>query len=186
MRKNFNWIIIGLGLCVIACSNDLDKVNTISAKIAEKPVERSKNVDLIFSDSAKVKAELKTPEYLQYKVQNPYDEMPKGLKIDFFSPDLLIESTLTAKYGIRRYNEQNIEVRDSVVVVNKNGKRLTTEQLIWDQPKHMIFSDKFVKITSPDGTVQQGYGMEANEDLSNIRIKKFSGELYYKEGSETP
>nr|WP_256471387.1 LPS export ABC transporter periplasmic protein LptC [Solitalea agri] len=119
-----------------------------------------------------------TPLLLQYKTQQPYDEMPKGLKIDFFGPKVSsIESTLTANYGVRRPSEQKIEVRNNVVVVNKRGERLDTERLVWDESSRKIFSDKFVKITTVDKIIQ-GYGLEANEDLTNYKIKQMSGIVY--------
>ncbi|UKJ08215.1 LPS export ABC transporter periplasmic protein LptC [Solitalea lacus] len=174
-------VMIGAGMAFTACENDLAKVNAISAKITEKSVETSKGVEMIYSDSAKVKARLTTPLLLQYKTEKPYDEMPKGLKVEFFAPNTSrVESTITARYGIRQPNERKIEVRDSVVVVNSKGDKLTSERLVWDEDKHIIYSDKFVKIISPDKIVQ-GYGFEAPEDLSVYKFKKLSGEVDLKQ-----
>ena len=177
--------IASMSMFTIACENDLAKVDAISAKIAEKPVETSKEVEMIYSDSAKVKARLTTPLLLQYKTEKPYDELPKGFKVEFFNVQTQeIQATLTAKYGIRKFGERQIEARDSVVVINKKGEKLTTERLVWDENKRIIFSDKFVKIVSADKIVQ-GYGFEAPEDLSVYKFKKLSGEVALNQPADT-
>ncbi|WP_165784602.1 LPS export ABC transporter periplasmic protein LptC [Solitalea longa] len=186
MKNVVTSLAIAFLFIATGCENDLAKVDAISAKIAETPVETSKEVEMIYSDSAKVKARMITPVFLQYKTEQPYDEMPKGLKIDFFNPGATkVESTLTANYGIRKPSERKIEVRNNVVVINQKGEKLNTERLVWDEASRKIFSDKFVKITTTDKIIQ-GYGLEANEDLSNYKIKQMSGIVYLDQTDSLP
>ena len=69
-----------------------------------------------------------------------------------------------------------VTVRDSVVWQSVNGERLETEELVWDDQKHIVFSDRFVKITKP-GEVLYGYGFEANEDFTRWQIKALEGRI---------
>lgn len=168
-----------------SCENDLSKVNTISSKLLEVSVETSKGITITYSDSAKVKAIMTSPLLLSYKTEEPYDLMPEGLKVVFYDDSLQVESTLTAKYGRRNISEKTMEVRDSVVVVSSDGRKLETERLVWEEEGDRIFSDKFVKITS-DGEISQGYGLETNSKFSPYKILKYSGVITVNnEGTDT-
>jgi hypothetical protein len=53
---------------------------------------------------------------------------------------------------------------------------LNAEELIWDQNKKKIYSDKFVKVTTED-EIMFGNGFESNEDFSEYKVKKLTGQL---------
>ena len=44
-----------------ACENSLNDIQKIASQEEDKPISRSTGVDVIYSDSAKVKARLQTP-----------------------------------------------------------------------------------------------------------------------------
>jgi len=66
------------------------------------------------------------------------------------------------------------------VAINEAGERLETELLFWDQNKELIYTDRFVKITTEDQIVQ-GYGLESDPRLSRRRIKNLSATIYINE-----
>ena len=85
-----------------------------------------------------------------------------------------MNSTLTARYA-RWYEKQgNILIRDSIVVVNKKGEKLNTEELVWHQGIRRFYTEKFVRITTPT-QVMFGDGLEANEDFTWYEIKNPKG-----------
>ena len=157
-----------------ACENDLTKVEKISNLEVSLPIETSKEVEIIYSDSAVVRARLNSPELKFYKVAKPYREMPKGLKVEFFSPGLILESTLQAKFGRKYENQGLVEVRDSVVVINKKGERLDTEKLIWNEKTGKIYTDQFVRIQTKNEVIY-GEGLTANQNFSTYKIFKIRG-----------
>jgi hypothetical protein len=57
------------------------------------------------------------------------------------------------------------------------GKRVETEQIFWDQREKRIYSDKFSKVTNPDGVFTGENGFEAQEDLSKLRMNGYSGRV---------
>ena len=61
-----------------------------------------------------------------------------------------------------------------MVVVNQQNQTINTELLIWDQKKAMIYSDKFVKITTED-EVLFGDGFESDETFDKWIILKPRG-----------
>jgi hypothetical protein len=64
-----------------------------------------------------------------------------------------------------------------VVAINEAGDKLETELLFWDQKKDIIYTDRFVKITTEDQIIQ-GYGLESDPKLSKRRIKNMSAIIY--------
>jgi len=113
--------------------------------------------------------------------KNPYTELPSGLKLVFFSPEMTKQSELTAGYGISYDKSDEMIARNNVVVVNVNGERLETEELVWNQKTEKISSEKFVKITTSDEIIF-GDGFESNQDISNYKIRKIRGTMQVKEG----
>lgn len=167
-----------LVLCTlfIGCENDLAKVEKIATNEISLPVETSKVVELIYSDSSIVRAKLNTPILKLYKVANAYHEMPEGLYVEFYGANNQVESTLSAKYGRKFQNQGIIEVKDSVVVINNKGERLDTERLIWNEKTKKIYTNSFVRITTLKD-VMFGEGMEANQNFTNYKIYKYKGSV---------
>ncbi len=169
-------IILVIGLSFSSCENDLSKVEKIATNEISLPIETSKTVELIYSDSSIVRAKLNTPILKFYKVANAYHEMPEGLYVEFYGPNNIIESTLSAKYGRKFQNQGIIEVKDSVVVINNKGERLDTERLIWNEKTKKIYTNSFVRITTLKD-VMFGEGMEANQNFTNYKIYKYKGSV---------
>lgn len=165
-------------VCILSgCENDLSKVNTISSKLFEVSVETSRGIEITYSDSTKVKAVLSSPLLMSYATEEPYDLMPEGLKVVFYNDSLQVESTLTAKYGRRDLEKKTMEVRDSVVVISSDGRKLETERLVWEEEGDRIYSDRFVKITAANGDISQGSGIETNSSFDPYRLLSYSGDI---------
>ena len=159
----------------ISCENDIAKINLITS-INTMPVESGKNVEIIYSDSAKVKIKLISPQVDRYTDNDPHTEMSKGVKIEFYDDDLKVKSKLTANYAMRYEKEKRMEAKQNVVVTNEKGDKLNTEHLIWDEEKKLIYTEEFVKITTAD-EILMGDGMESNEDFSKYKIKYPTGTI---------
>jgi LPS export ABC transporter protein LptC len=151
------------------------KVKLLSNKGVE-PIESASNVKILYSDSAKLQTEITAAEMNHYETENPYLEMPLGLKAIVYDDNGGIKSRITADYGINYEREQKMEVKKNVVVVNEKGEQLNTEHLIWNQKEAKLRSDEFVKITTKDEIIF-GTGLEANEDFTRYKIFNIKGTL---------
>jgi LPS export ABC transporter protein LptC len=107
---------------------------------------------------------------------DPYYEFSMGLHVEVFNPSGFILS----KYA--KYTERlNLwELRDSVVVINENEEKLETEILFWDQTKDLIYTEKFIKLTSGDQIIE-GTGFESDSHLRKRRIRRVSATIYLNE-----
>jgi LPS export ABC transporter protein LptC len=166
---------IGIAL-QYSCENNLRDVEKISAKKLIVPVDKSTGVEIIYSDSAHVKAKLITPELLNFKTEKPYIEMRKGVTVIFFDQYQQESSRVKSDYAIRRERENRVELKRNVVVTNIKGETFKSDELIWDESKKRFFSNKLVSITSKDN-VLHGTSFWANEDFSYYEIVQSTGDL---------
>ncbi len=167
-----------------ACENDINKIKEISAKESEKPEQETRGVDVIYSDSAKVKMRLEAPLLKEYndtaKKAKPYQTTPKGIKITFYDAGKEA-ATLVADSSIRYQNSSITEFHKNVVGTFSTGEILKTEELIWDQNKKIIYSNKYVLITAPDGSIMDGVNFVSDEKLTNPKFKQSTGTFYTDE-----
>ncbi|MEJ7556747.1 MAG: hypothetical protein WKF66_00460 [Pedobacter sp.] len=140
--------------------------------------DTTRGVDITYSDSAKVKAQGFAPVLVKVVPASGagFQEMPKGVKINFLDRFANINGSITSDYAIMKDLEKTATFQKNVVVVNE---KLTynTEELIWDQMKKLFTSPKGV-ITKPDGTVLSAINFTATEDFSTVTWENGSGEVY--------
>lgn len=148
--------------------------------------ETAENVTIEYTDSGILKAVIESPVMIGVKnVRNPYIEMPKGIRADFLDKDGNIESYLLSEYGISYTEQKRMVVRRNVRVLNIKCEKMETEELVWDQQKGRIYTDKFVKITTPDQIIT-GEGMESDQTFSDWEIMNVSGTINRKKNDTLP
>jgi LPS export ABC transporter protein LptC len=156
----------------VSCETQLDPAKVSDfLKMPSITVENNRTIQ---SDSGRIKLILSFPLMEQYdNVEKPYYEFREGIRVDFYDGDTLAQGSVTSKYA--RYEQSNElwELKDSVVVVNSKDERLETELLYWDQKKDLIYTDRFVKMTSAEN-ITQGFGFESDSRMKRRVIKKVS------------
>jgi hypothetical protein len=183
LRPPFNFLLVAVLSVVLlsACNDDdLKKVETITLKGEAFNANRTFGAEVIYSDSAKVKAKGFAPilDKVTPKSGGNYQEMPKGVKVEFFDQLQASKGTITSEYAIMKETEQITIFRKNVVVINPN-LTFNTEELVWDQNKKTFSSPKGI-ITKPDGTVINAVNFTAPEDFSTVAFENAYGETYIK------
>ena len=180
-KRSYNILNIAaifLAAMFFSCSNDIKEVEDF---LAEKnlPIGIAKNVNLIHTDSGKIKTNLISPLMHDFsnRKNHPYSEFPNGIKLISYDSngDSVI---LTADYSIS-FNKTSIsEIKNNVLVSNPSKRiKLSTSQLFWDSKEHYIYTEQeFTLITASD-TIH-GKGFESNEDLSKVNMKSIRGTIY--------
>jgi len=174
------YLIISIALAVamlMSCKNDIEVISSLT-NIDNLPSQTIVNLETIYTDSARIQLIVKSKLVETYnQEEDPYLEFPKGLEVFFYDKNEIVESQLSAKYAIYHKADQLWEAKDSVVVINANGEILNTEQLFWDENEKLIYTSKFVSITTTNEIIY-GEGMEANENFTNWKIMKPRGTFY--------
>jgi LPS export ABC transporter protein LptC len=161
-----------------SCETDIEKVQMITSE-KNLPVESAKNMEVLYSDSAKVKVKIMAGEVNRFAGASPYTEMKKGVKLEFFDDSLKVTSQLTANNAVSKEQEQIMEAKNNVVVINEKGEKLETEHLVWDEKKEKIYTDVFARITTDDEIIY-GNGFESNQEFTRYRILQPKGIITIK------
>ncbi len=154
-----------------ACENKLEVIEALS-DANNKPEISAYNFESLYSDSGHVQVRMVSAEWHQYgSIPKPYKEFPKGLHAYIYDDSLRVKAEISALY-VKNYIRENLwEARKNVVVVNQKGDRLNTEELFWDQTRHIIYSKKYCRIVTPDGGEHIGNcGLEAKEDFTDWKL----------------
>ena len=88
----------------------------------------------------------------------------------FFRADTLF-STLTSRRGKANLKTKELHAWGDVVVVTRDGRRLETSELTYDNERGLIYNDVYDRFTRGDD-VLTGWGMEASPDLSYFELKR--------------
>jgi LPS export ABC transporter protein LptC len=89
--------------------------------------------------------------------------------ITFFTATGAKDAVLTALHGTSNTRTNNMVARKNVVVVSEDGRRLTTQELIYNQQKNEISSDSAFVLTEPDRRLE-GVGFRSDPNMKNIQI----------------
>lgn len=184
-RAGSKLIVTTFALILLAScgSDDLKNVNAISANKITFSRERTIDVEIIYSDSAQVKAKGMAPilDKVTPSSGGAYQEMIKGVKIDFFDKLGAIDGTLISDYAIKKDSEQKTTFKKHVVVKNNKGDTFSSEELIWDEGKKIFYSNLPVTVKTVDGNILEGMDFEAPQDFSTYKINTGSGEFKLKD-----
>jgi len=160
-----------------ACENDLENIKRLSNMSSGGPIDTTRGVDVIYSDSAVVKGRMTTPLLIKYSFAKPYDVMPEGIKVIFFDKNGKEEGTIVADSAVQIENESITKFYKNVVATSVDGKVFRSEEVIWDQPKKRIYSSKRVDMTSPDGKFFTGLDFTSDDKLENPHWSRMTGEF---------
>ena len=155
-----------------ACENNVNEVKALGSKLAG--IDVGKDVAIYISNDGKISAKLTAQLMNKYLLDSgKMIEFPASLKVDFYKDSLVIESKLTANYAKYIESENQVFLRDQVVVYNFLGDTLWSEEMIWDQNTNSFHTDKdvIVKQHNPIAKVY-GKGFQANQNLTDIHIFK--------------
>jgi LPS export ABC transporter protein LptC len=158
------WAVFLIVFLSVSCENDMKTIREIGLRDTF-PTEIMTDGEMLYSDSGRVQVLVKTPLIKRYDKEKQYMEMPIGVKVFFFDSALIANSWLIAKYAKSYDNDNKLEARKNVIVVNDKGERLDTERLVWDTEKKIIYSDQFVKITTKDKFSRKVYTMYFNFNI---------------------
>ena len=165
-----------------SCSKEQQTVQ-IKVRSDIDPSMSADNINVLFSDSGKIEARLTAPMLNQYSGQNPRMEFPKGFKIYMYDSIMRVQSTITARYGIRYDFKDYMEARKDVIVRNElKNEQLNTEHLIWDERSHRIYNNDPIKVTTP-GKVLYGNDLESDEGFTRYNFKHPTGEMMVRKDS---
>jgi LPS export ABC transporter protein LptC len=173
MSQWWNNFVLGGIVFLSACSNNIEEVNAITKKY-DVTKDVGEGVKIIYSDSAQVKLIIEAPILERYNdVAEPKDVFPNGILISFLNDSKVPTSWLKADYAVRNPRSKTMVAKGNVVFYNSENDRLQSSELIWDETKRKIYTEKFIRITQPSkGDTIYGMGFETDPQFKIIEIKQ--------------
>jgi len=164
-----------------SCVNDMDTVKKfIDTEI--EPDILGENVEVLYSDSARLQMRLTTPQFKQFtSATEQRREFPQGLHVWMYKKTGELEAELTANWAKHDLTVDLWEARSNVVITRADGQKLETEQLFWDRPKGEVYSEKYTKFINEDGFVATGDTFWALQDFSDYKLNKGKATIILKD-----
>ena len=181
--KSIPWLILCF-ICFSSC--DKDEKENVFDEVFEPGKEIALDVDMIKTDSGRIEFRIITPRREMYQEEGKLVESyPNGLHIDFYNDQEEVISSVDARQAIRVNKDGIMTLRDSVVLVNKDGDKLITPGIVWDKVNHTLNTSKFVKlIRVATQDTSTGFGFYAQDDFSVFQINNFRGKRRYQDLSK--
>jgi LPS export ABC transporter protein LptC len=169
-------ILSGLAM-LFSCEPDLQTIESLT-RDENQPTETAANLRIVYSSNGLVQMIMEAPVMKRFAGEQPYMELPEGFVMIFYDSLMNENSRISAKYAIQHEHTHLIDARNDVVVQNMaKNEMLNTEQLIWDRMQEKIYTEKFVKITTPE-EVLYGDGFESDQQFNFWVIKNPKGTFY--------
>lgn len=145
-------------------------------------LEVANEVEVIYSDSSKLRVTVNGPELYRYvykfKVE---EEFPSGVHVIFYDANEQPTAWMDAKYAKRLPTEKRVIARDSVVLYNTEGGRIESSELIWDERDKSLSTNRFSQIVRPPGDTIYSYGFKTNEDFTEYELFRIEGDMSVKD-----
>ena len=170
--------LLMLTLLLWGCENDIERINMLTDQ-TETPILKSKNIEVIYSDSARVKVHIIAAAYQSFPdVDPPYDEFPEGMEVYFYNDSMKIESEIRSDYTIYYPKVQLWHATGNVIARRlDNGDALYTEELFWDMENEIIYSDSYTRVHNEENILYGKRGFKSDQNLSNWQLIGSSGTI---------
>lgn len=169
-------------LILLASCADDEEVPMLPTKMRHDIMMESFHVNYLFSENGHLKAKLSTG-HVQQRAEgdslNPQavNYFQQGVKIEFFNAETqAVETVLTSTEGKLNKQAGLADLKGHVVATGKEGAKLETEQLFWDEKQNKIYTPGYVKIQNAQRTIE-GDGFESNTEMTRYRIFKARGQI---------
>jgi len=178
------YLAILTALILSSCKNEIADIRAIT-DVSHLPVQTSYNAEYILSERGKVTNRLFAAKLEQYQGDEEYVLATGGVTVIFYDSLEQQEAKLTAKEGAHYGKDKKLIARDSVVLLSRKGEMLETEELIFLEDSALIYTDKFVKIVTANGSTLYGNGLVSNDSFTKWQIKKpHDGQIFINENNE--
>jgi len=179
-HKIFKIAVACLSSCffMVACENNVDAVKALGARVSG--IDVGKDVAIYVSNDGKLGAKLTAPLMNRYlEDSSKMIEFPQSIHVDFYKYSNKIESQLSAKYSTYKETENIVFLKEDIIIFNTLGDTLWCKEMYWDQNTGKFYTEKDVVVKQHNPLAKiYGKGLEANQNLTDIRIFKPQSNSY--------
>lgn len=172
-NKSTLFIII---LIHFACKPEMSEVAQFAGNDISN-IEELVDIEFTYTEKGIILSILKAP--IMNRITQPHEFLlfPEGFELVMFDTLQQTKAIVTCQKGKHDIKEQIIELRHNVVVQDLiENKTLYTEQLFVNNVSKKVYSEKFIKIVTPDKIIF-GDGFESDLNFKDYYILKPKGEI---------
>jgi LPS export ABC transporter protein LptC len=160
---------------LFSCSNDIEEIKALTEdkKIASQTILQG---TFFYTENGRLLNKLEAAKLDRYEGEEGYLDVSGGFTLTMYDSAEQVEATLKAQSGIFYELENKLEARENVILENREGSKLNTEELIWMQDSDKVYTDKYVTITTPDATIH-GKGLVSDTRFRKRQIKQVTGKI---------
>lgn len=161
-----------------SCKDNFKEVQKIGV-LQNEPIGIAENINLKYTDSGKVKANLLSPKMKDYSNREfAFTEFPNGIKLLLY--DKGKKSTILSDYAISYAENDLIDLQNNVIIVTQDNDSIFANQLYYDQKNEQIFTNEAFKLKSPTKIIS-GNGFNSDKDFKNFEALEVTGIIYLDE-----
>jgi len=162
---------------VAGCSNN-DKssnVGDLTSDSITHPTSEVSGAKIYLYDRGRVTTEIVADNILKFESKD--STMAYVVDINSFDSLGNVATHVVGDSSVIKEADGRFTIFGNVVVTTEDGMRLETDYLHWNSKNDRIYTDAFVRITTPE-EVLRGWGMEADRRLKRYKIlHQVSGEM---------
>lgn len=129
-----------------SCKNDASQVKNFYQE--NHPIEIIEDAELIYTEFGNIKLKIKAEKIERFVKDNPRLVFSNNIEVIFFDKSSDTISNLKANKAVIDETSKLMEARENVVLVSREGNKLETDHLIWDEKKEKIYTEAKVVITT--------------------------------------
>ncbi|MCF1190864.1 LPS export ABC transporter periplasmic protein LptC [Mangrovimonas sp. AS39] len=176
--KTYNFLNIVMAFAMtmfFSCNRSLEDVKKLGVSENE-PIGVAENINLKYTDSGRVTANLKSPKMLDYSNRSfSYMEFPETVDLDLFD-EKNQKSNIKADYGIYYQSTGLIDLRGHVVISTASNDTLFAEQLYYDDEREWLFTNKPVTFRQGQSIIN-GKGFDSDSKFKKALVLEIDGIL---------
>ena len=158
---------VAVAFVVFSCNKKLSVADRLDLSVT--PVQTVDNMFVVQTENGILKMRMEAPKMDRYQTDSlEYEMFPEGMSIYAYDVDQFLETKITADNALHKMSrtgtkEESWSVFGNVVIHNfiKN-ETMKTDTLYWDRVAKEIYTNCYVRMSSPAGFLQ-GYGMRSDE-----------------------
>ena len=166
-------LLLYLFLLFVSCTNDPKLVQEFISDEYEA-IEKISEAELFHTENGKVKVKIIVGKIERFNKNQPELIFSDSLEVYFYNDSSKLQSTLKSNMASMDDVNKIMIAKNSVKLISNTGKKLETEELIWDERNNRVYTDKEVKITTGKEVVY-GEGFTSNPDFTEYSIIKIHG-----------
>ena len=161
-----------LTLAVVSCKEDSTSVVSHPTNPDVVPTMTTSDVQTVISDSGHTRYRISTPLWNMFEeAKHPHWTFPKGVTCEELDDNFKTASTIKCDSAYFDKMNNLWTLTGNVRITNPAGDAVLTDELMWDQRAHRLYSEAFIHIEK-QGRIIEGYGYESNERLTTYKLRQ--------------